>query len=132
LREAVVATKLYTTICSSAPSELLAALALRHREQLAERNRALVLENLALADAFVAGHPELADWVRPTASPIGFPRLRVPDTHAFCERLAAEEGVLLLPGEVYDEPGHVRFGLGRLCAADAFARLSAFVERGAS
>ncbi len=60
LREAVVATKLYTTICSSAPSELLAALALRHRERLADRNRALVLENLALADAFLAAHQGLA------------------------------------------------------------------------
>jgi len=38
--------------------------------------------------------------------------------------------VLLLPGEVYDEPGHVRFGLGRLGAAEAFTRLSAFVARG--
>jgi aspartate/methionine/tyrosine aminotransferase len=130
LRDEIVAVKLYTTICSSAPSELLAALALRHRERLAERNRALVLENLGLADAFVAAHPGLVDWVRPTASPIGFPRLRVPDTQEFCERLAAEEGVLLLPGEVYDEPGHVRFGLGRLGAAEAFARLSSFVERG--
>jgi aspartate/methionine/tyrosine aminotransferase len=129
LREAIVATKLYTTICSSAPSELLAALALRHRETLAERNRLLVLENLALADAFLAAHPGLLDWVRPNASPIGFPRLDVPDTQAFCERLA-EKGVLLLPGEVYDEPGHVRFGLGRLGAAEAFARLSSFLERG--
>ena len=130
LREAIVATKLYTTICSSAPSELLAALALRHRERLAGRNRALVLDNLALADAFIAAHPGLVDWVRPTASPIGFPRLRVADTQAFCERLAAGEGVLLLPGEVYDEPGHVRFGLGRPGAAEAFTRLSAFVARG--
>jgi hypothetical protein len=45
LRDAVVATKLYTTICSSAPSELLAAVALRNRNAIVERNRALVLEN---------------------------------------------------------------------------------------
>lgn len=127
LRDAIVAVKLYTTICSSAPSELLAALALRHREGLVGRNRSLVLENLALADAFVARHAGLVDWVRPTASPIGFPRLRVEDTQAFCERLAAEVGVLLLPGEVYDEPGHVRFGLGRLGAAEAFERLGRFL-----
>ena len=113
LRDAIVAVKLYTTICSSAPSELLAALALRNREQLVERNRRLVLENLELADRFVEEHADLVDWARPNASPIGFPRLRVPDTQAFCERLAAEAGVLLLPGEVYDEPGHVRLGLGR-------------------
>ncbi len=127
VRDAIVAVKLYTSICSSAPSELLASLALRHRERLVERNRALVLENLALADAFVAGHADRVDWVRPDASPIGFPRLRVPDPRAFCERLAAEAGVLLLPGEVYDAPGHVRLGLGRRRAAEAFARLDAFL-----
>ena len=127
VRDATIAVKLYTTICSSAPSELLAALALRHRERLVERNRALVLENLALADAFVAAHAERLDWVRPDASPIGFPRLRVHDTLAFCERLAADAGVLLLPGEVYDVPGHVRLGLGRRGAAEAFDRLGRFL-----
>ena len=130
LLDAIVAVKLYTTICSSGPSELLAALALRHRERFVERNRALVLENLTLADAFVDAHAELVDWVRPSASPIGFPRLRVPDTQAFCEQLAAEAGVLLLPGDVYDEPGHVRFGLGRRGAAAAFDRLDAFLAAG--
>ena len=98
------------------------------REALVARNRALVLENLELADAFVASHAELVDWVRPNASPIGFPRFRVPDTYAFCERLAADAGVLLLPGEVYDAAGHVRIGLGRVGAADAFARLAAYVS----
>ena len=127
VRDAAVAVKLYTTICSSAPSELLAALALRHREGLVDRNRALVLENLARADAFLAAHAEQLDWVRPDASPIGFPRLRVPDTRAFCERLAADAGVLLLPGEVYDVPGHVRLGLGRRGAQAAFARLERFL-----
>ena len=43
---------------------------------------------------------------------------------------AAEEGIfaLLLPGEVYDAAGHVRFGLGRVGAADAFARLGTYVS----
>lgn len=127
LRDAIVAVKLYTTICSSAPSELLSAVALRHRERFAERNRVLVLDNLARADAFVERHADLVDWVRPTASPIGFPRLAVPDTQAFCEALAAEAGVLLLPGEVYDEPGHVRLGLGRLGVPEALERLEGYV-----
>jgi aspartate/methionine/tyrosine aminotransferase len=127
IRDAVVAVKLYTTICSSAPSELLAALALRHRERLAERNRRLVLDNLALADALLERHTALLDWVRPTASPIGFPRLHVPDTEAFCVDLAARAGVLLLPGEVYDEPGHVRVGLGRVRVPEAVERLERYL-----
>ncbi len=127
LRDAVVAAKLYTTICSSAPSELLAAVALRNRAGIVERNRTLVLRNLELADAFVERHAGVVDWVPPDASPIGFPRLRVGDTRAFCERLALEAGVLLLPGDVYDEPDHVRLGLGRVGAAEAFERLRAFL-----
>jgi len=113
LREAITALKDYTTICSSAPSEFLTALALRHRDVLTRRNQAIVARNLPLLDDFIARHADTFEWVRPTASPIGFPRVTgVGDVERFCERLAAA-GVLLLPGAVYDEPGHVRMGFGR-------------------
>ena len=105
----IVDLKHYTTICSSAPSELLSALALRHRGALADRNRGIVLANLPLLDGFLERHVELFSWERPTASPIGFVRVDgVDDTGDFCARLVADTGVLLLPGAVYDEPGHVR------------------------
>jgi aspartate/methionine/tyrosine aminotransferase len=113
LREAIVHVKDYTTICSSAPSEVLTALALRHREVLTARNHAIVERNLPLLDDFFARRADTFEWVRPTASPIGFPRVNgLGDVDAFCERLAAA-GVLLLPGSVYDEPAHVRIGFGR-------------------
>src|SRR5205807_7146649 len=67
--------KLYTTICSSAPSELLVALALRHSERLIGEARALVLGNLPALEAFLARHGELLEWVAPAAGPIGFPRV---------------------------------------------------------
>jgi aspartate/methionine/tyrosine aminotransferase len=113
----------YTTICASAPSELLSALALRHREVLAGRNHALVTANLELLDGFFARHPDAFEWVRPCASPIGFPRIKgLGDVDELCERLAAA-GVLLLPGSVYDEPQHVRVGFGRANMAEALAVL---------
>jgi aspartate/methionine/tyrosine aminotransferase len=116
--------KLYTTICSSAPSELLVALALRHSELLIGQARALVLENLPLLRAFLARHEELLEWVPPIAGPIGFPRVRDGrDVRAWCERTAAEAGVLLLPGYVYGEPRHIRVGFGRAGLAEALARL---------
>ena len=125
----VVDLKHYTTICSSAPSELLSALALRHRVAIAERNRALAVANLALVDAFVSLHSEHFSWTRPTAGPIGFPRLEgVGDTTAFCERLVAETGVLLLPGAVYDEPEHVRIGFGRSNLPEVLQRFAAWFE----
>jgi aspartate/methionine/tyrosine aminotransferase len=125
----IVDLKHYTTICSSAPSELLSALALRHRGVLADRNRGIVLANLPLLDAFFERHTDVLSWVRPTAGPIGFPRLHgVDDATAFCEQLAAAEGVLLLPGAVYDEAGHVRIGFGRAAMPEALERLERYID----
>jgi aspartate/methionine/tyrosine aminotransferase len=113
LREAIMRLKDYTTICSSAPSEVLAAVALRNRRVLLERNLGIVERNLTLLDEFFARHSGTFTWTRPTAGPIGFPLVEsVGDVDRFCEALA-RSGVLLLPGSVYDEPAHVRVGFGR-------------------
>ena len=129
--ERVLEFKYYTTICSSAPSELLSEIALRHRDVLADRNRSIVLANLPLLDAFFERHAETFSWVRPNASPIGFPRVEgVGDIAGFCERLVTDTGVLLLPGTVYDEPDHVRFGYGRANMPEALARLESWLAAG--
>jgi len=79
--------------------------------------------NLALLDEFIAHHAETFEWRRPTAGPIGFPRVNgVADVDALCERLAAV-GVLLLPGSVYAEPEHVRLGFGRANMPEALRLL---------
>jgi aspartate/methionine/tyrosine aminotransferase len=123
LREAIMRLKDYTTICSSAPSEVLTALALRQRGSLIARNHAIVEHNLPLLDAFFARHTDTFEWVRPAAGPIGFPRVNnAGDVDALCERLAAA-GVLLLPGSVYDEPAHVRVGFGRANMPEALQAL---------
>ncbi len=125
LRDAVIMVKDYTTICSSAPSEFLTALALRNREVLLDRNRAIVRRNLQILDSFFERHAGTFAWTRPTASPIGFPRVSgAGDVATYCERLA-EAGVLLLPGAVYDEPGHVRIGFGRADMPKALEVLAA-------
>ena len=120
--------KLYTTICSSAPSELLVALALRHGEALVSSSRELVLENLPVVDALIEGRSDLFEWVRPNAGPIAFPRVTGEfDVEAWCEEIATKAGVLLLPGAVYEEPGHVRVGFGRANLREAVARLDRYL-----
>ena len=120
--------KLYTTICSSAPSELLVALALRHGEELVARSRRLVLANLPLIDDLIARRRELFEWVRPTAGPIGFPRVAGDfDVQAWCEEIAAHAGVLLLPGGVYGQPRHVRMGFGRASLVESIERLDGYL-----
>jgi len=122
--------KLYTTICSSAPSELLVALALRHAEQIVGESRALVRRNLPLLEQLLERRSATFSWTRPSAGPIGFAHVSgVGDVTAWCERIAAEAGVLLLPGSVYGEPDHVRLGYGRANLAAAIERLDAYLGR---
>lgn len=127
----VAAFKDYTTICNSAPSEVLALIALRAREEILGRNLRIVLENLPLADAFFEKWRGEMEWVRPRVGCIGFPRLLadVP-TEAFAAELVQEEGVMLLPGSVYGHPAnHFRFGLGRRNFPEALERLDHFTEK---
>ena len=121
--------KYYTTICTSAPSEFLSALALRHRQVLVERNREIVLRNLPLLDSFFERRSDLFEWVKPNASPIGFVRYKPQrDVLSFCEDVVGNAGVLLLPGTVYDQPRHIRFGYGRRNMPEALAQFSAYLS----
>ena len=130
LLERVQALKDYTTICSSAPAELLAEIALRHREKLVERTRAILLRNLGLLDEFFAGHAGLFRWQRPAAGPVAFPRLLRGDVDAFCRQAAAAAGVMLIPGTLFDDAeNHFRVGFGRANLPQALAQLSGWLTR---
>ena len=120
----------YTTICAAAPSELLGLVALRAREAVLARSRAIVGPNLDRFDAFLAQRPGFASWVRPAAGSVGFPRLAADlDADRFAADLVQAEGVLLLPGSAFGHPGnHVRVGLGRLDFAVALERLAAYLD----
>jgi aspartate/methionine/tyrosine aminotransferase len=127
--EEMAALKDYTTICSSAPSEFLAELALRHRGELVVRNVGIITQNLGLLDDFFERHGGTFSWQRPKAGPIAFPRLLHDDSETFCRRLVRDAGVLLLPGTVFDDAGnHVRIGFGRRGTAAAINRLEAHLR----
>lgn len=124
--------KHYLSICNSAPSELLAEIALKAREAIVRRNRDLARGNLALLDDFFADFPALFDWRRPDGSCVAFIRYKGADgVEQFCERLVEETGVLLLPSSIYrSELGpvpqdHFRIGFGRANLAEG---LSVFRE----
>lgn len=115
----------YLTICSSAPSEILAIAALRQKERVLERSRSIVRSNLALLDGFFARTSDRFGWVPPRAGTTGFPRL-IGGTavEAFSERLVREQGVLLAPGTLFGHPGnHFRLGYGRTDMPEALERL---------
>jgi aspartate/methionine/tyrosine aminotransferase len=127
--EKIISLKHYTTICASAPSEFLTALAMRHRQKFVERNRQIVLRNLRQLAAFFERHADVFEWTRPNAGTIGFVRFRPErDVEAFCDQLVEEAGILLLPGTVFDEPRHVRFGYGRVNMPESLAQLESWLK----
>jgi aspartate/methionine/tyrosine aminotransferase len=124
----IAAIKDYTTICSSAPSEILALVALRRRDDVVARSRAIVDANLPLLDDFFARWDGVFEWVRPRGAAIGFPRLLADvDIDDFARELVEQEGVLILPGSVYEHAGnHFRIGFGRRNMPEALAGLERF------
>ena len=94
--------KHFLSICNSAPSEVLAWIALRHRAAILARNIQVIRDNLALLEPFFRDYAHLFDWWEPEGGCIAFIRYKGTDgVEAFCERAVEESGVLLLPGSVF-------------------------------
>ncbi len=115
LLERIKSLKDYTTICSSAPSELLALMALRSGESILAANVARIERNIRAAAVFFDRHRDVFGWVPPQAGTVCFPHLLAASgAEAFCARLLEQTGALLLPSTVYGYgDSHFRLGLGR-------------------
>ena len=127
----IASLKDYTTICPPAPSEVLALIGLRAKEEIIESNLGLIQKNLRLADSFFEKYKGVFDWQRPTAGTIAFPRLLGKGSaEQFCECLVKEAEVLLLPATVYGYgDSHLRFGFGRSNMPEALASLDRWLEQ---
>jgi aspartate/methionine/tyrosine aminotransferase len=126
----LAAFKDYTTICNSAPSEVLALIALRAGPPVLTRNRAIVEANLPLLDRFFDRWPGVFEWVRPRGGSVAFPRL-IADRpiESFARELVEETGVLILPGTLFGDTGNrFRMGYGRTNLPAALERLERFAE----
>jgi len=127
---AVAVVKDYNSICSSAPSELLAEIAITNLESIAARNRTIVDSNIALLESFFRRRPDFASWIPPAGGSIAFPRLADgADAEALADRLVAASGVLILPGAFYGyDRSHFRVGFGRANLPEALGALEAWLE----
>lgn len=115
----------YTTICASAPAEILGLIALENGPALIERSLGIVRQNLRTAESFFGGRPEQFEWLAPRAGSVAFPRWIGPgQVEAFCQAALDQAGVMIAPGSLFDYPGdHFRVGLGRLYFCEALAQL---------
>jgi aspartate/methionine/tyrosine aminotransferase len=119
----------YTTICSSAPSEILSIMALRNKGRIIERNLRIIKGNISQFEKFVSENNDFFSWVRPKAGSIAFPELvsgiNVED---FCMNLLRKMDVMLLPSRVYGYDGNnFRIGFGRTNFAEALKKVEEYV-----
>jgi len=127
--------KHYTSICNAAPSEHLAALALRAGDRIRERNRAIIEANLPQFERFFARWPEQLAWEAPRGGCVSFPRLLTGEpTSSFCRRLVERAGVVLLPADIYASElapvpdDRFRIGVGRRGPEPALAAFEDFLR----
>ncbi len=120
----------YTTICSSAPSEILSIIALRAKDAIIAGHLARIQRNLALLDSFFARFAGRFTWVRPQAGTIAFPRLAGGSALDFCQRVIRDTNIMLLPSTVYGYGNsHIRIGFGRENMVEALGRLEEYLHR---
>ncbi len=127
--EGAAAFKDYTTICSSAPAEILGIIALRARERIVARNLAIIAANLAYAGRFFEAYKSRFRWLPPCAGSVAFPQLIDPIPVAdFCREVLERKSLMILPGDVFDLAGnHFRVGLGRRSFGEALGVLDDYL-----
>ncbi len=126
----LAAFKDYTTICNSAPSEILSLIALRAKTSLLERTLTIVRDNLSILDHFFARSGDRFTWVRPRAGTVAFPSLIGGDVDRFASELVDREGVLILPASQFGYPGNFfRLGFGRRDMPQGLERLESLARR---
>lgn len=100
----------YNTISCGIIDEQLATLALKNKDKILARNRAIVNENLSMLDAWIQSQPHF-QYVKPKAGTTAFVHFDYDmSSETFCKRLLQEHGVLLVPGTALDVEGYLRFG----------------------
>ena len=100
----------YDTISCGALDDMLAALALKHKEKIFDRNRAILLKNRAILDKWV-NETEGVRYLKPVAgtTALVYYDKDIP-SYDLCVRLIKEKGVLFTPGSAFELEGTVRIG----------------------
>src|SRR5579862_2720716 len=120
----------YFSICNTTTGEILSEIAIRKRDVVLGKTQEAATRNLKLLERFMTEHSDVLGWIPPQGGMTAFPWLvSGENARRFCQA-AAEDGILLAPGDCFDVPSHFRLGFA--AAGNDFSkaldRFGAFVR----
>ncbi|MEO1433181.1 MAG: aminotransferase class I/II-fold pyridoxal phosphate-dependent enzyme [Cyanobacteria bacterium J06633_8] len=104
----------YTTHTVCSINDFIVKSTLDNWQKIIPKYKAWILENLQQFREFINQHNDLINWIEPQAGIVAFPYFvdKSINSYDFCEKLVEKTGVMLLPGEAFEIPGHFRICLG--------------------
>src|SRR5260221_13111413 len=129
-RERYLNARTYFSSSNNTAGEMLAETAMRRRNIVLAKTQETATQNLRQLASFMSEHRDTLGWIPPCGGMTAFPWLvSGENSRAFCQA-AAEQGILLAPGDCFDVPSHFRIGFA--AAGDNFSkaldRFGAFVK----
>lgn len=120
----------YNLISCAMFDESLAAVALKHKDKLLDRNRAIVRKNLSILKAWVDSEPHLS-FVCPSAgtTALVYYDFDIP-SYTFCENMFKKTGAFVTPGDCFEEPHSMRIGYAcdEQVLQDGLRAVSAYIK----
>jgi aspartate/methionine/tyrosine aminotransferase len=102
----------YTTISTGIIDNALAALAIKHKDRIYQRNLKIIRTNHEILTHWVENE-NLIDWVPPKAGSVAFLKYKMDvPSKEICLRLIRKKRTLLVPGSCFEMEGYLRIGYG--------------------
>ncbi|MEJ2176770.1 MAG: pyridoxal phosphate-dependent aminotransferase, partial [Gammaproteobacteria bacterium] len=133
LKQKLVDVQYFGTACPSRASEIQAIMTLRADDLIRARNIRIIQSNLLLVDEFMDAYKDFFEWIRPTASTVGFVKFKGPlSTEELGEQLATA-GISIKPAYAFsdhitEDTDYFRIGFGEEVMPKALEALANFVE----
>jgi aspartate/methionine/tyrosine aminotransferase len=104
----------YVSLSPGKLNDALAALAIKHRDKIIQRNNEIIAANLPAANAWVAKHSHILSWQPPRAGLLALLRyeMDIPSLE-LANKLAEQYSVMLAPGSAFGYENHLRIGIGQ-------------------
>ena len=104
----------YISLSPGKLNDALARLAMKHRDRILARNRAIIQSNLDTARAWMAERSGFLDWTPPRGGLLALLKYDLPiPSLELADKLALEYSVMLAPGSAFGYEHHLRLGIGQ-------------------